>query len=488
MSTTHRDIQETTPPSRKHRPRAVLALLALAQLIVAVDFDIVFVALPQIGRELGFSVQSLQWVVSAYTVTLGGCLLVGGRAADRLGARHVFVAGTVIFGLSSLVGGLATRPEMLVAARAVQGLGAALLIPSTLKLINTSFEEGPARTGALAVWGIAGSSGAALGALGGGVLTGFLGWEWVLFVNVPFTLVALAAGFALLPTDRGRGRPNVSGFDLPGALLATAGSTLVVFGLVSGPESGWMTFRATGCLVFGVALLAVFLLLERRASHALVPLRMFRNRNLAVATAVAFVFMSAIATEYYVFTTYMQEVLGYSALATGLGFLPLSVLSMIGSGVVFPRLLKRWGLRVTLFTGMAGFGVSMAIFSTGISNGGSYWTAFPGVIAWALFAGIGFPPIFLAASTGTDADEQGVAAALASTSQYIGGAVGLAVLVGIANTVAGTATAAAGASVSLHDALVDGLRTAGWVGTAVMVAGALLALAIPRDTASTSRS
>ncbi|RKT83484.1 drug resistance transporter, EmrB/QacA subfamily [Saccharopolyspora antimicrobica] len=458
------------PPDRKHRPRAVLALLALSQLIVAVDFDIVFVALPEIGRELDFSAQSLQWVVSAYTVALGGFLLVGGRAADRLGARRVFLTGTVVFGLSSLAGGLATSPEALVAARAVQGLGAAVLIPSTLKLINTNFAEGPARTRALAVWGIAGSSGAALGALGGGALTGFLGWEWVLFVNVPLALAASIAGITLLPADRGRG-PNFRGFDLPGAVLATAGSTSVVFGLVNGPETGWATARAAGCLLLGAGLLAGFLFLERRSRNALVPLRMFRNRNLTVAVVMAFAFMSAIATEYYVFTTYLQETLDLGALATGLGFLPLSAFSMIGSGVLFPRLLRRWGLRTALLTGMAGFGASMAVFSASLSAGGSYWAVLPGATAWALFAGIGFPPIFLAASTGTATDEQGVATALTSTSQYIGGAVGLAVLVGAANTIAAAGTA---------PALVEGLRTAGLIGSAALVAIAFLSFAIPR--------
>lgn len=456
----------TTHDLRKPlRSRAVLALLASAQLIVAVDFDIVFVALPEIGRELGFSAQSLQWVVSAYTVALGGCLLVGGRAADRLGGRGVFLTGAAIFGFASLAGGLATRPDVLVVARAVQGLGAALLIPATLKLINASFAEGAARTRALAIWGIAGSSGAAVGALGGGVLTGFLGWEWVLFVNVPFTLIAVVAGFALLPADR---TPYVRGFDLRGAALATAGSTLVVFGLVNGPEAGWATFRAVGCLILGTALLGVFFVLERRTPDALVPLRMFTNHNLAVAVVVAFLFMSAIATQYYLFTTYLQEVLGYGALATGFGFLPLSLLSMVGSGVVFPRALNRWGLRTVLFTGVAGFGLSMAIIATCMSTDGTYWALLPGMVVWALFAGLAFPPIFLAASTGTSADEQGVAAALTSTSQYIGGAVGLAVLVGIANTVADGSTQ------------LDGLRTAGWAGTAVVLAGAAATLSLPK--------
>ncbi|MER6993052.1 MFS transporter [Saccharopolyspora hirsuta] len=400
----------------------------------------------------------------------GRFLLAGGRAADRLGARRVFLAGAVVFGLSSLAGGLASSPEALVAARAVQGMGAAVLIPSTLKLINTTFAEGPARTRALAVWGIAGSSGAALGALGGGVLTGFLGWEWVLFVNVPVALVAAIAGSALLPVDRGLG-PNFRGFDLPGAVLATAGSTSVVLGLVNGPETGWATAQAAGCLLLGAVLLAGFLVLEGRSRNALVPLRMFRNRNLTVAVVMAFAFMSAIATEYYVLTTYLQEALGLGALATGLGFLPLSASSMIGSGVLFPRLLRRWGLRTALFTGMAGFGASMAIFSACLSTSGSYWVVLPGAIAWALFAGIGFPPIFLAASTGTAADEQGVAAALTSTSQYVGGAVGLAVLVGVASTIAAPGTT---------PALVEGLRTAGLIGAATMAVIAFLTFRIPR--------
>ncbi|WP_220729898.1 MFS transporter [Streptomyces radicis] len=465
----------TTAPQT--RPGLTLALLALAQFIIAVDFDIVFVALPEIQRDLGFSDQSLQWVISAYTVALGGFLLLGGRAADRLGARRTFIVGLALFGVASLCGGLASDPGVLVSSRAAQGLGGAMLTPATLKLIGLNFAEGPERIRAMAVWGIAGSSGAAVGALGGGVLTNYLGWEWVLWVNVPVAALGLVAVPRLLRADE-RPTTGVGGFDLPGAVVATLGSTLVVFGLVSGPDEGWGSLRGGGALVVGLALLGVFLLIESRSRDALVPLRMFHNRSLPTAMILVFIFMSTISTQYYLFTDYLQNVLDYSALRTGLAFLPLSILSMLGSGKLVPVMLQRWGMRVTLFVGMFGFGVAMALVSIGMSPDGSYWAVFPGVCLWALSAGIAFPPIYMAASSETPPAEHGVASALASTSQYIGGAVGLAALVAVAN--AGIGGDSESAPVS---DVVDGLQLAGWTGAVAAAAGAFFAFVIKKPTA-----
>jgi MFS family permease len=423
--------------STEGRP-VTIVLLAITQFLVATDFDIVFVALPQIGRALGFDPRSLQWVVSAYTVTLGGFLLLGGRAADRLGARRVFVAGLVLFGLSSLAGGLATDPAALVAARAAQGLGAALLMPSSLKLLAAGFAEGPERNRAFAVWGVAGSTGAAVGALGGGVLTSAFGWAAVLLVNVPVTVLAAVAAPLVLPPD---GPPVRGPFDLPGALLATLGSSLLVFGLVDG---SWVVAGV------GVLGLAGFAVVEHRSSAPLLPLRFLARRALVLPTVVVFLFMGAVGSAYYLITTYLQDVLGYPALQAGLAFLPLSLLSMVGAGLLFPALAGRWGVERTLVIGMAGLGVSLGGLTAGVSVGGSYWALLPGMV-WALFAGVAFPAIFRAAGAAVGAGEQGVAAALVSTAQYIGGAVGLAALLAVSGL------DAAGAA----PALVDALRMTG---------------------------
>lgn len=462
-------------PRSVPRPGLTLALLAFAQFMTAVDFDIVFVALPQIGRDLEFSEQSLQTVVSAYTVVLGGFLLLGGRAADRLGARRTFFAGLAVFGLSSLAAGLAEGPTALVLARAVQGLGAALLTPSTLKLVTTHFAEGAARNKALAIWGAAGASGAAVGALGGGVLTSLLGWEWVFFVNVPLMVIALASAPALLGKDAATGP---GGFDLPGAVLATAGFTLVVLGLVSGPEIGWLTVRGLAAVVLGVVLVGLFVLVESRTLDPLLPLSIFRNRNVVAATTGAFLFMGTVGTQYHLFTTYLQTVLGYTPLTAGFAFLPLSVCSLLASMKLVPLLLGRLGIRSTLVIGMTGVTVSMVVLALGMSVDGSYWAVLPGVLLWGTSAGLAFPALFVSVSTGVALERQGIASALASTAQYLGSAVGLAALVAVA-------TAGVGPDAT-SDSIVAGLRLAGLVAAALTLAGAVLAAIVLRPRTETA--
>jgi MFS family permease len=448
-------------------------LLIFAAFIISIDFNIVYVALPDIGHELGFTAQSLQWVVSAYAVGLGGLLLLGGRAVDRLGARRMFVLGLAIFGLASLAGGLAGAPGVLVAARVVQGMGGALLFPATLALINNSFAAGPARNRALSLWGVAGSLGAVAGPMAGGVITNFLGWEWIFFVNAPLTLAAGVAALRVLTPDAGG--YAWGGFDLPGALVASAGSTLVVFGLASGPDAGWGSARGAGALVVGGLLLGAFVLIERVARDPLAPPRLFGVRSLVTMMALIFVLMGAINTLHYIFYLDVQEVLGYSALGAGLAFLPMSVMSIVGAAKLLPWLLSRLGMRGALFTGVLGVGLSMAAVAAGMSAGGSYWRLLPGIVLLGLFAGMVYPMVFLASGADVSGNEQGVASALVSTSQQIGGAVGLAALVAVAN--AGL-DADAGAAPAAD--LVAGLRTAGWVAAAMAVAGAFLVLRLKR--------
>jgi MFS family permease len=449
-----------------------LALLAFAQLIISVDYNIVYVALPAIGHQVGFSAQSLQWVVSAYAVGFGGLLLLGGRAVDRLGARRVFLVALLTYAVTSLVGGLATEPGPLVAARVAQGLGAGLLFPATLTLIGTAFAEGPQRNRAMALWGVAGASGALVGPLVGGLLTNYLGWRWVFFVNVPLALGAVLLGRRVLPADP----PVVSGirgFDIPGAVLATAGATLVVYGLASGPDAGWGSVRGAGAIALGVALLGALLLVERRTRDPLVPLRLLRHRGLVAAMAVSFVLMGAVNVLHYVFYLDLQNVLGLRALAAGLGFLPISLLAMVSSWKVLPAMLNRWGVRTTLVTGALGVGLAIGVMAVGMSATGSYWALLPGAILFGLFAGATYPVLFLAAGSGIPEGERGVASALTSTALQIGGAVGLAALVAVAN-------AGLGPNPGRAD-VVDGLRTAGWAAAALAVASAVVALALKRS-------
>ncbi|MEE4493293.1 MFS transporter [Streptomyces sp. BE230] len=451
------------------RPGLVLALLAFAQFISAIDYNIVYVALPDIGRALGFTTQSLQWVVSAYAVALGGLLLLGGRAADLLGPRRMFALALWLYGLASLAGGLATSPGILVAARAVQGIGGALLLPATLSLINTGFAEGPQRNRALAIWGGAGGVGLASGSLLGGVLTNSLGWQAVFYVNVPLALGAALAAARVLPADPARGRERT--FDIPGTLTATAAITLLVFGLVNGPETGWASIRGAGALAGGALLLGVFVLIERRTSDPLVPLRLLANRSLLTAMAVIFVFMGTFGTQYYLFTTYLQNVRDYTALATGLAFVPPALIAMAGTKTS-AMLLNRYGTRTTMTSGLTLGAIGMATLATGMSPQGSYPALLPGLALLSLGQGIAWTALFASAASGVADHEQGIASALASTTQQIGSAVGLAALVAVANA-------------GLHDdrppaaqAVVGGLQAAGWTAAAAALAGAVLALTL----------
>jgi predicted MFS family arabinose efflux permease len=311
----------------------------------------------------------------------------------------------------------------------------------------------------LAVWGACGSGGLAAGALLGGVLTNALGWRSVLFVLVPLALLAAFAARPLLDPDQRASRGG--GFDAAGAVLATAGSSLLVFGLVSGPDAGWGSVRAAGALITGLVLLAAFVLVERRARDPLVPLRLFRNRALVTAIVVILVFQSALGGAYYVFTVYLQDVLGYNALQAGLAFVPLTVVSMAASLTLTGRLIAGWGVRATLFTGMAVNGAGMFLLAAGMTAGASFWSVLAGLVVWGVGGGVTFPAMFVAAGSGVAPGVQGVASALATSAQQIGGAIGLAALVAIASA--------------------EGLQAALWTGGAASLVGALLVPLSRRD-------
>ncbi|WP_328807580.1 MFS transporter [Nonomuraea antri] len=453
-----------------YRPGWTLALLALSQLITALDFFIVFVALPDIGRDLGFSAQTLQWVASAYAVSYGGFLLLGGRAADLLGHRRMFVAALALFAISSLAGGLAGSQGLLVAARAVQGLGGALLFPATLALVNTRFEEGAARNRALGVWSGAGASGLALGSLLGGLLTGAWGWQAVFYVNVPLAALAIAGAYLLIPADgpRARGRR----FDLPGAVLATAGVSLLAYALIQGPESGWTSAPILVGVVLAAALLAAFLAVERRGADPLMPPRLLGNRSLSSAIAVILVFGATFNALPYFLTVYFQNVLGYGAVATGLAFLVPALLIALGTQLG-GRLAGRIGMRATLLIGTVGGAAGTALLAFGVAADGSYAGVLPGIVVMGVSQGLTWTGMWIAAATGVADGEQGVASGLASTALQVGSALGLAVLV-----------AAGGLGHASGPALATGLRTAVFIAAAGMLLGTGVALTFARRRAA----
>ena len=430
------------------------------------------VALPEIGRDLGYSAQTLQSVISAYTVTSSGFLLLGGRAADLLGRRRVLVSGLALYAAASFAGGLSTSTTGLLAARAVQGFGGALVFPSTLSLINTTFAEGRDRNNALAVWGGAGAAGLVIGVLLGGVLTQVFSWKSVFFVNVPLAGLALVLAFALIARDDG---PEMTrSFDLPGALSATAGVTLLVFALVEGPTVGWLSPVIVTSAASSLLLLTAFKVIERRSPDPLVPPGLLANRFLRTAIAIAFLFMATFGSVLYFLSIYLQDVHGYGALDTGVAFLLPTAFVMAGSALG-GRMATRYGLIPTM-AGALGTGALGAVaIGRAMSPDGSYAILVPGLIALSIGDGIVFTTMFIAAGTGVSDREQGVASSIASTASGVGAAIGLAVLVLVANS------GLRGLSgEDLRAATAQGLRAAVLVVATGIVVMAMVALKLAR--------
>lgn len=449
-----------------------LALLAFAQLIYSLDINIVFVALPEIGAALGFSGQNLQWVVSAYMVFCGGFLLFGGRAADLIGQRRVFVFALCLYALSSLAGGLAWSPEVIVAARAVQGIGAAFLFPATLSLINRLFAEGPERNRALAVWGGAGASGLTIGALAGGFLTAAWGWPAVFYVNVLFAGIAIAAAFFVIPRDAERQARR--SFDLPGALTVTAGATLLVFALVQGPEFGWGTPLIIWSFILSAIFLAAFAIIEARSADPLMPLRLFRNRSLVAAMTITFLYMGTFGALPYFLTVLFQNVHGFTVLQTGLAFVVPSIAIVAGTQVG-ERLTTRFSARPTLIGGMIVGAIGTALLILGAGAESSYLSIVPGLIVSGIGQGIVWTGMWIAAATGVHHDEQGVASGMASTALSVGNAIGLAVLIALANRHTGGLSGEA-----LRAAVADGAQLAFWLAAAGILVSLVAAFALRR--------
>ncbi|MFF3851254.1 MFS transporter [Streptomyces sp. NPDC002328] len=454
------------------RARLSLLVLALAQLVIALDYNIVYVALPEIGAGLGFSAHDLQWVVSAYVVTTGGFLLLGGRAADLLGRRRTFAVAALIYAGSSLVGGFAESPGALVAVRAVQGIGGSLLFPATLSLINTIYEEGPARNRALAVWGAAGAGGLCFGSLLGGVLVEGFGWPSLFFVNVPVAVGIAWAGWTLFPAD---GPPTATRrFDVTGALAATGGITLLVFLLVHAPAAGWTSTPALVSAGLALTLLTLFAVVETRSRDPLVPARLFAHRGLVAAMAVTALYSATFSALPYFLTLYFQTVRGYSAFATGLAFLVPAVVTAVGTQVG-ERAVASVGVRRMLGGGMALGAAGAVALGLALTERGSYALLLPGIVLLGLGQGAVWTGMWIVAATGVAPEDQGVASGLASTSLQVGGAVGLALLVAFAG---GVGQGPPG------DALLSGIRAAVFAVAAGIGGGVLLTASLRRATAT----
>lgn len=457
-------------PSRTVRhPALVLVSLALAQLIIALDYSIVFVALPEIGSGLGFPGQELQWVIGAYAVTFGGFLLLGGRLSDLLGRRRLFLAGLLLYAVSSVTGGLADTPGVLIAARAVQGLGGAVLGPSTLSLITTMFTEGAERNRALSVWGATGSSGMVLGSLFGGVLTQAFGWQAVFFVNVP-----LAAGIGVLalrvvPRDATVERRN--GLDLPGGITATAGALLLVFGLVNGPKAGWTDPYTVIGFVLAAAFVAAFVIVESRTADPLVPLRVFLNRSLRLGTLITFGFMATFGASAYFITLALQKVRGWDALSTGLAYILPCAMILVGT-LIGGKLSTAVGVRSTLVVGFVVGAFGTALFAAFLGEGSSFLEMSPGIVVFSLAQGVIWTAMFSAATSGVENELQGLASGLATSGQQVGAAVGLAVLVAVATSASGSHPSPGTYS--------HGLQVAEYTSAVLILLTTGLALALPK--------
>jgi MFS family permease len=417
-------------PIAKDRRGAILALLSFAMLLVSLDQYIVVVALPEIARELGYSAQTLQSVVSAYAIASSGFLLFGGRASDLLGRRRVLVVGLFVYCAASLGGGIATNPAQQLVARALQGLGGALVFPSTLAIINVRFPEGAERNRALGVWAGAGAAGLVIGVLLGGALTSFFGWRSVFLINVPLAGAALAAALWLIEADGHIDRSRA--FDLPGAATATAAISLLVVALVEGPNFGWLSLWTVGLLFSGVAFAVAFIVIEKRSVDPLLPLAMLQNPWLRLGLIVATLFMATFGALLYFLSLLFQHVFGYDPLETGFAFL-LPTVVVVAASAMAGRVVTAMGLRSTMIGALAiGMAGALAIGLT-IGPDTSYLALVPGLVALSIGDGAIFTAMFIAAATGIPDRQQGVASGIVSTGTGVGAAVGLAVLVLIAN-------------------------------------------------------
>ena len=452
---------------------AVLALIAVAQFMVVLDATIVNVALPTIKVDLGFSEQSLSWVLNAYTLIFGGFLLLGGRAADRLGRRRLFMAGIALFSGASLICGLSQSEGMLLVARGLQGLGGAMVSPAALSIILTTFAEGPERNRALAVWGAIAGAGGAIGLLLGGVIVELLSWPWVFFVNVPIGAVVLALAPRIVPESRSESASK-GGYDVEGAVAITLGTIALVFTLIKADSWGWTSGRTLAGFAIAAALIIAFVQIERRHRDPLVPLRIFSNRSLAASDATFLLVAAALFGVFFFCTLYLQQVLGYSALKTGVAYLPLS-LTLIGASALASRLVDRFTPKPVLSVGLLIATVGF-ILLTRIDGHGDYAShVLPAMIVLGIGLGMSFVPITIAATNGVASGDSGLASGLLNTTQQVGGSLGLAILSSVSTS---RTTHALDSGSALPVALTHGFKGAFLVAAVLCAIGVVLAITL----------
>ena len=450
-----------------------LALLLGVQFMVVLDIAIVNVALPSIQTDLGFSQGNLQWVVSAYALLFGGFLLLGGRVADLIGRRRVFVGGLVVFTAASLLSGLAWGEGSLIGARALQGLGAAMITPAALSILTTTFAEGKERNAALGAWGAVGAFGAVAGVLLGGVLTDALSWEWIFFVNIPVGIVGLALAPLLLNESRDA---EAKSFDVPGAALVTGGLVTLVYAITQANDYGWGSAATIGLFTTAAVLLAGFIGWESRTREPLVPFAIFRLRTLVGANIVGLIMGTAMFAMFLMLTLYMQQVLHYSAMKTGVAYLAVAGTAIVWSALA-AQLVTRIGVKPVLVVGMTTLSLGLLYF-TQVSVGGSYvGDLLPGFLLIAVGLGFTFVPVSIAALAGVQPSEAGLASGLINTTQQIGGALGIAVLSSIATSTTENAVASGDA---VSSALTDGFQAAFIGAAAIALVGILVSLLVVR--------
>jgi EmrB/QacA subfamily drug resistance transporter len=460
----------TTPAS--DRRWLTLAIVGAAFFMTILDVAIVNVAIPSIQIDLHIKEQTVQWVITAYAITFGGFLLLGGRMADLLGRKLIFLVGLTLFTAASLVCGFANSSGVLIGARAVQGLGAAIISPAALSIVTTTFREGAERNKALGIWGALGGSGAAAGVLFGGILTKYLGWEWIFWVNVPVGVLVFALAVALVPeskADLGHHR-----FDAAGAVTVTGGLALLVYTISKAPDVGWGSARTILLLIVSVAILAVFALIEVRSRSPLVPFRIFRLRTLTAANVVGFLLGAVIFANFFVLTLYVQQVLGWSALRTGVTFLATAGTTVIWAGVA-QALTTRFGPRPVIVTGMLVLAAALAWY-TQIPVDGHFWPdLLPAYLLFALGLAFAFVPVSIAAFMQVESDEAGLASGLLNTSQQVGGAIGVAVAATIFTTQANSLLKSGH---SPAQAFTSGYQHAFWALLVLALAGAVAAFVL----------
>src|SRR3954452_9662806 len=452
-----------------------LAIVCAAFFMTVLDVSIVNVALPSIGRSLHFSESSLQWVITAYAITFGGFLLLGGRAADLLGRRRVFLAGVALFTVASFLCGLAWSEGVLIGARALQGLGAAIISPAALSIIITTFDEGPERNKALGIWGAVGGSGAAVGVLAGGILTRYFGWEWIFFVNVPVGIAVLALQRRFVSESKAEGIER--GADPLGAITITAGLALLVYAISNAPADGWTSARTIVLMLASVALLVGFVVIESVVKVPLVRLAFFRHQTVSAANIVGFLLGAALFSNFFLLTLYVQQVLGYSALRAGLTFLFTAGTAVIVAAAA-QALTTKLGPKPVMAIGLALLGAGALVYTQLGTDSSFASSLLPGYVLVGIGIPMAFIPVSIAALAGVEPHEAGLASGLINTSQQIGGAIGVAVASTILFTHFNDAVKIGTAPPT---ALTDGVNLAFWVIAGVAFAAVIAALTLIRS-------